>query len=463
MESSTGTAIFATTELSTASDVTELMTVLDAPSLPESFLDSTNPERDSVPRETLSPRAHSRLEAEATRPVDSKQDKPYGCPLCAKSFRRRSDLQRHQRQHESPKYSCPYCDRTFSRKDKAIQHTKSRHPDEYSTSALVHSPDHHESPRPTSITPIEASPAYIGLSSSDTQVIVEFLSLDPAVSYKTKQLYKLLISTVISAFLKDRHPAGILQCIGYFEDTHDARFGLISKVPDRATKAPRSLEKLLRNNDSSNRLQYSLNDRIQLACDIATGISVLHSKKIVHGDIKPKNILIFNEEGPADARQKELGHPFLVGFDQMRYLEEGTQRIGVGVQDHVKQGVASSTKHNLLYDIYSLGLVLLEIAIWRPLSMYETMEDKTIKDKDNQGSIGDLLDKRYTAASKEMRQLLCSIAKSQVPPRMGSQYTNAVIKCFDCMEGFGDVDGTNDTDSVLYVLKVLRLLEAISI
>lgn len=61
----------------------------------------------------------------------------YACAICKKTFRRPSDLQRHEGKHRSgpKKFDCPSercafkAERGFYRKDKMVNHVKNRHPE----------------------------------------------------------------------------------------------------------------------------------------------------------------------------------------------------------------------------------------------------------------------------------------------------------------------------------------------
>lgn len=97
-----------------------------------------------------------------------------------------------------------------------------------------------------------------------------------------------------------------------------------------------------------------------LALDVANGLQVLHRCGVIHGDMKPENILVF-ESGSATPRAKiaDFGHSI---------LDEGTdmplQLMG-GTQGYSSPEWQSSAPFRLLKrtDVYSYGLVFTSIML----------------------------------------------------------------------------------------------------
>jgi serine/threonine-protein kinase len=96
-------------------------------------------------------------------------------------------------------------------------------------------------------------------------------------------------------------------------------------------------------------------EAIAYAIEVARGLSVAHSRKMVHRDIKPQNVLI-DEEGRAK----------LTDFGISRQLEQdgvtATGRV-LGTTDYVAPEQAMGKGVDPRSDIYSLGVVLYEMLV----------------------------------------------------------------------------------------------------
>lgn len=106
----------------------------------------------------------------------------------------------------------------------------------------------------------------------------------------------------------------------------------------------------------------------QLALDVAVGLQALHHSDIVHGDLKPDNVLVFNCAGerPQVAKLADFGASiFEVDFDDGPVSYRGTARYNAPEQEGrlgIQARKAAQTKEAFYKaDIYSIGLVIWEI------------------------------------------------------------------------------------------------------
>ncbi len=102
---------------------------------------------------------------------------------------------------------------------------------------------------------------------------------------------------------------GLFACRGVIKlvDTADnvTGFDLMFTIP-AALKSPQSFRSLLLKGDQL----YPLDERIDLAKQLAKSVLFVHTSQFVHKNIRPETILVFKHDTSA------LGKPFLVGFER---------------------------------------------------------------------------------------------------------------------------------------------------
>ncbi|KAI1870214.1 hypothetical protein JX265_006384 [Neoarthrinium moseri] len=178
----------------------------------------------------------------------------------------------------------------------------------------------------------------------------------------------------------DRHPdLYTIDCLGYTDDTAMSRYGLIYKAPEASYS---TLHKLISSNDLKT---PDLNDRIKLAHTLAVALLSLHSLDWLHKSLCSNNIIFFPSAFSAAATQPtanaalvpDISKPYLVGFDASRPDMDTEMSVAsknpsiLDLHRHPRSLSGLSRKpYCKSYDIYSLGLVLLEIGLWKVLTTY---------------------------------------------------------------------------------------------
>ncbi|KAF6802654.1 hypothetical protein CMUS01_15292 [Colletotrichum musicola] len=200
-----------------------------------------------------------------------------------------------------------------------------------------------------------------------------------------------------------------LPCKGLVHDTDNSRIGVIFSIEGSTTSRLRSLQDLIRETS----LPATLGQRFGLAKGLVAAIHHLHSVDWLHKSIRSDNIVCswaqeFSLAPPSTATQemvpksgpkgasavfraeRALFHPlppfYLVGWDLSRpdHPMELSETLSVSTagfknkrdaillyshpEMHAHSGSSKKPRYRAQFNIYSLGLVLLEIGLWRPLS-----------------------------------------------------------------------------------------------
>jgi hypothetical protein len=221
---------------------------------------------------------------------------------------------------------------------------------------------------------------------------------------------------------------------------------------------------------------HPLNHRFRLANHLATAVLYVHSGHFVHKTVKPENILMMTSstpQQPSDQFPYTLGWPFLVGFDRCRPASAFSGKVGDGkLEDCIYQhptrwGVVAEEAFAMTHDIYSLGVVLLEIGLWRPLVLWdETTNAYSFAPFLQEFVNGTILG--GCAMGALVKERLVSQAKQWLPPCMGEAYTKVVVACLEVYEGgmvmLSDFDRPDDEAlTVAYINYVVSKLEDLKV
>jgi len=116
--------------------------------------------------------------------------------------------------------------------------------------------------------------------------------------------------------------------------------------------------------DTERSSQWSLKQ--QLCMDVGAGLDVLHTCSIVHGDLKPKNVLVFGN-------CNNLGVPFIAKLADFGYSVDEAQHKGQGfievtlwtqgweapeIRRHIQEGSPVPADKYCKADNYSFGLLV---------------------------------------------------------------------------------------------------------
>ena len=235
-------------------------------------------------------------------------------------------------------------------------------------------------------------------------------------------------------------------CQKLVEDTsHPAgegrKLGFIFTPPANQTMpdtGPRSLLELFAEFESCPPL---LNERFQLAYNLALAMSLMHASRWIHKGFRSENILFCNAaDGSTD-----ITRPIVTGFEYSRPESQrsvGDRPTGVPEQDVYYHPDVPLMGFNRVRDCYSLSIVLLEVAMWRPVR--EMIPESTGR------SLGDVGMSEYRAFFLDSMPVLGSTA--------GASYRDAVRTCLTGDFGVADQTDGNALGRAFFV-RVLQKLK----
>ena len=227
------------------------------------------------------------------------------------------------------------------------------------------------------------------------------------------------------------------------------RYAFVYDFPKSASEiTPTSLHEMISSSEPSARL--SLPARFLIARTIATTLGTLHADGWVHKSIRSHNFIFFRPTGANSG----FTEPYLIGFEYSRLETDESESTwdddaGKNFYRHPERQGPPLVTFTKRHDIYALGLVLLEIGLWRTLS--DIWEDSRDRIQKRTGKIPPL--NRWLNVEYFMEA-----AKHNLAHTMGEAYAKAVMTCLELRR-----DETNqeyeERQATAFYVNVLRNLD----
>ncbi|KAF4944071.1 hypothetical protein FGADI_12953 [Fusarium gaditjirri] len=185
----------------------------------------------------------------------------------------------------------------------------------------------------------------------------------------------------------------ILDCVGWFLDESHSRCGIMFSIPRhiemKAREAGGSVRCLSLSDLIAQRTKPTLRERFHLAYLLTMSLVELHLAKWLHKNFSSDNIIFLAAGKPNDSDlANNLGvdftAPYVASFglarpdqhDAVSSLAMASAPVNKAYQhpDYSPRTVDNEdsfipmARYHKAYDLYSLGCVLLEISIWKPLA-----------------------------------------------------------------------------------------------
>lgn len=227
----------------------------------------------------------------------------------------------------------------------------------------------------------------------------------------------------------------VLRCYKYFHDSENNRFGLVFDFPSSNSQQPCEevvipLRQMLESSTIGWEHQPPLEAQFKLACDLVLSFLAYHKIGWLHKNVNTSNVVFFphGNKTPLDF----IDQPYIIGFNHSRPDEpmgftEGPREGDADERDYQHpEYLANHYRYRLSFEYYSLGLVLLEIGLWRSLASLT---------KDWKGS-----------GNEEFKRRILNEKLFMLKHRMGSRYHDVVRRCLTGEFGVMPEQDEEDSD-----------------
>ena len=251
----------------------------------------------------------------------------------------------------------------------------------------------------------------------------------------------------------------VLNCLGYTlasgrlpDGGQHPIVGFVYELPIQSTDtkphAPASLREILGAAfKSENPRVPDLDDRFQLAQKLSLALYQLHCAGWIHRKISSHNILYFQDP---ESKDFDVTKFYICGWQYARpdHHIKATNSEKVGITEGSRAGELGDLamyvhpdrllgaqkdmpRFRKSYDIYSFGVVMIEIAFWEPALVFADHKDRTkmesfqvYKSRPHQG----------------WRETLVKATENEIGAEMGSSYRTAVLNCLNGLRSSNQED-----------------------
>ncbi|KAL2075126.1 hypothetical protein VTL71DRAFT_68 [Oculimacula yallundae] len=200
----------------------------------------------------------------------------------------------------------------------------------------------------------------------------------------------------------------------------------------------------------------TLSEKFSIATALAKSLLAFHSSNWLHKAMCSSSVIFFRGK---EGTRLLYSQPYLSGFEFARPDTARDQTLDAfGGDDFdifchpdlvqtIASGQSGKPRYQRQYDIYGLGMMLLEIGCWSPMSIYAKNKAKDLTNHE---------------------QFLKTAGRS-LPPRVGTQYRDVVMRCLQWRpDAEKDPVGWSETDEAredrqsqvkLFMQSVVNVLE----
>ena len=263
---------------------------------------------------------------------------------------------------------------------------------------------------------------------------------------------------------------GLLDFVGYIEHSEDNRFGLVFALP-HGYRSLGTLRNVIRT-----RTEHlpALNKRVDICKSLAAAVLHVHSlgpEGLVHKNINCSNIMMMRAQASYDT-------PYLLNWQMVRRADTATNWYRVAhwwnaiYQHPTRQQPRADTAYSMDHDIFSLGVCMLEVLLWRLLVDAGDDGSPALSGLLFEAGIEQPSDPRTSAATwkgpdpDKVPRVLMQLAEKEVPPVAGDQLSGLIVRCLKGLDD-GNTAPLVGSDGVrkglLFITDVKDVLDKINL
>lgn len=248
---------------------------------------------------------------------------------------------------------------------------------------------------------------------------------------------------------------GLLPCRGVVRHpkgrTHPRRdITLVFKFPQEYNSVNSLRRLLLETQVGLAKAPQGRLDRLAMAKHLVKAVFSVHLYDFVHKNIRPETLMCFGTVAEEQSGRLPQ-NAFLIGFEVMRIARGESDRAqtrsaqeAANLYHHPQRLHDDSKRYLTEHDVYSLGVCLLEIGLWRSFVTYDGHGARV-------GNDLRLPDGRIPSADA-IKDHFVNLAGSELVAAMGFEYREVVRRCLTCLDGENgwttQRDGLTDPDVV---------------
>ncbi|KAI1619007.1 hypothetical protein EDD37DRAFT_294775 [Exophiala viscosa] len=222
----------------------------------------------------------------------------------------------------------------------------------------------------------------------------------------------------VLAFARPPFYPNLLSLRGYVVQEEDKRIAFVFDFPpDSLYQQPQSLNSIIES-EPPMKDASSLKNRSKIALELAKSLAALHAAGWVHQSVCSESVVIFTDSESKVAYDK----PYLVNFEFSRTAGGWTNHASAAAThlrryQHPERSPDDPAKYERKHDMFSLGVVLLEIGLWKTA---ETMCQL----------MGVAVGNQILA-----KDAYLDLAGDELGQAMGDDYRDAVVSLLSASEG----------------------------